>query len=213
MSKKDNIHWQDDADDADAMDASGDSAPQPPPPPGRAGDADSDPGAGRDAGDNDESIEQAERTVSDDFADLLRRIAELEKKLVRANADYQNVVRRSEQNVINAREYAIMELAKELLTVLDHFDHALMVDPENVDPKSLLNGMQIVRDELIRTLHRYGVKRLDIEPGQEFDPQRHEAMMRQPADDMESNSIVSELQPGYSIGDKLLRAAKVSVAE
>ena len=71
----------------------------------------------------------------------------------------------------------------------------------------------IVRDELLKALSRFGVKRLEVAAGELFDPTRHEAMMRQASDEIDSNHVTSQLQPGYTLGDKTIRPAKVSVAE
>ena len=94
-------------------------------------------------------------------------------------ADYQNFVRRAEQNVVAARQQQLLEVAKQLVTVLDHFDHALGVDPQKTSAGDLLKGVNIVRDELMRALSSFGVERLDVQAGEPFDPNKHEALMRQ----------------------------------
>lgn len=157
--------------------------------------------------------ESAEVEIENDFIDLAKKCSDLDSKLLRAHADYQNVIRRSHQEVSNAREHQLMDVAKDLLTVLDHFDHAVAIDPAKSSAQDVLNGVMIVRDELMRTLERYGIQRLPVEPGDEFDPNRHEALMRQPSEDHETNQVVALLQSGYMIKDKTLRPAKVSVAE
>lgn len=144
---------------------------------------------------------------------LRRERDELEARLLRVSADYQNYVRRSQQNTTAATEQQLMEMARALLTVMDHFDHALNVDPDSSTPQSLLQGVQIVRDELLKTLEQFGVQRFDVAVGDEFDPTQHQAMMRQTAEGLESNHVAAQLQPGYSLGDKTLRPAKVAVTE
>lgn len=157
--------------------------------------------------------EAMEAAIEDDFIDIAKKCSDLESKLLRAHADYQNVIRRSHQEVSNAREHQLMAIAKDLLTVLDHFDHAVAIDPDKSSAQDVLNGVMIVRDELTRTLERYDIQRLTVEPGDEFDPNRHEALMRQPSEEHETNQVVAQLQSGYMIKDKTLRPAKVSVAE
>lgn len=137
----------------------------------------------------------------------------LEDKLRRTIADYQNFARRAEQNIVVARQQQLMDVARKLVTVLDHLDHALAADPATTSSEDLLKGVGIVRDEFMRTLSSFGVQRLDVEPGEPFDPNRHEAMMRQPSEDIESNHVTMQLQPGYVLDDKTIRAAKVSIAE
>lgn len=138
---------------------------------------------------------------------------ELEARLMRVSADYQNYVRRSQKNTVAACDEQLMRVAKSLLTPLDQFDQALAVDPEHVTPESILQGVQIVRDELMKVLEQYGIKRIEAQPGQEFDPVRHEAVQRQPMEDLESGAVAQQLQPGYMLEDKTLRPAKVVVVE
>lgn len=160
-----------------------------------------------------EDEEQLEQKVEKDIKDLVAENADLQGKLLRAAADYQNYVRRSQQNVVAAREQQTMELARELITVLDHFDNALSIDVEKATAKSVMEGLFIVRDELLKTLERHGVQRMTADKGDEFDPNRHEALMRTKAEGIDTNHVVSQLQPGYTINEKTLRPVKVSVAE
>jgi len=138
---------------------------------------------------------------------------DFENRMLRIAADYQNFVRRSEQNIAAAREQEIMSVAKSLVTVMDHFDLALTVDAEQISAADLMKGAQLVRDELLRTLQNFGVQRIEAERGEAFDPNRHEALMRQAVEDLESDQVAMQLQPGYVLNDKTIRAVKVAVAE
>ncbi len=146
-------------------------------------------------------------------ATLDQELEQTQQRLLRVSADYQNYVRRSQQHVTDAREQQLMSVARSLLSVLDHFDRALEVDLEKTSAAALLEGMQIVRQELLRALEQHGVQRLDVQAGDEFDPMRHEALMRTASDEIEPNHVVDQLQPGYVLGDKTLRPAQVSLAE
>ena len=84
---------------------------------------------------------------------------------------------------------------------------------ENIAGQSLLEGVQIVRDELLRTLEQFGVVRLEVNVGDVFDPNRHEALMCQAGEGVEANHVVAQLQPGYILNEKTLRPAQVSIAE
>ncbi len=106
-----------------------------------------------------------------------------------------------------------MDIARALVTVLDHFDRALDADPDKTSAQDLLGGVTIVKNELLSTLNRFGIERLEVSPGDEFDPNRHEALMRQPSDEITSNHVTMQLQPGYVLGEKIVRPAQVSVAE
>ncbi len=138
---------------------------------------------------------------------------DLQDRLLRVTADYQNFVRRSRQNTTDALDQQLMELTRSLITVLDHFDRALETDAEAVTANSVLEGVQMVRDELLKSLERFGVRRMNVGRGDEFDPNQHEALMRQPVDDLEPNHVASQLQPGYTLGEKTVRPAQVTVAE
>ena len=144
---------------------------------------------------------------------LQRDRDQMESKYLRVSADYQNFVRRSQQNIDTAREQQLMSMAKSLITVLDHFDRALEVDPAKTTCGNLIAGVQIVRDELLKSLEQFGVRRLEVSPGDVFDPTQHEALMREPAHDIEPNHVATQLQPGYTLGEKTLRPAQVSVTE
>ena len=147
--------------------------------------------------------------------DLQRQINELNDRLLRSAADYQNFVRRSQQNVVEARDQQVFDMAKALVNVLDHFDRALEVDAKATSAENVLQGIRMVRDEFLKTLNRFGVERIEAKPGEEFDPRRHEALMRQPAPapGVASNHVAAQLQPGYTFGDRTVRPAKVSVAQ
>ncbi len=138
---------------------------------------------------------------------------ELEAQLLRVSADYQNFVRRSQQNIHDACQQQLLGLAKALLTPLDHFDRALDLDPEKTTTDSLVKGVQMVRDELMKVLDQFGVKRLEVSAGDSFDPVCHEALQRMPVEGLDSGAVAQQLQPGYLLGDKTLRPAKVIVVE
>lgn len=155
----------------------------------------------------------APQAEADPLADMQAERDALEDKLKRTIADYQNFARRAEQNIVAARRQQLIDVAKQLITVLDHFEHALAVDTEKISATDLLKGVGIVRDELMRTLSSFGVQRLDVQAGEAFDPNRHEALMRQPGGEIESNHVTAQLQPGYLLNDVTIRPAKVSIAE
>ena len=172
------------------------------------------------ASDENGGEKQAEDSSSDppmsdqEQIEALRdEVEQLNNRWLRVSADYQNFVRRSHQNLMDARQQQTMDMAKALVTVLDHFDLALEVDLESTSTLTLMDGVKIVRDELLRTLERFGVVRIEVNSGDEFDPTRHEALMRQSADGVGANQVVAQLQPGYVLDDKTLRPAQVSVSE
>lgn len=166
--------------------------------------------------DGEESGEAEVYEVAPDENSPLKQLQaerdELESKLLRVSADYQNFARRAQQNVDSAVEQKLMDMARSLATVMDHFDRALEGQSKD-KAEGVLQGIFMVHDELLSTLKRFGVERMDVEPGTEFDPNRHEALMRQPSDEIESNHITMQMQPGYVLGEKVIRPAQVGVAE
>lgn len=130
----------------------------------------------------------------------------------RALADFANYQRRAFDNEQRAARDGTAAVARSLLGVLDHFDLALNQDPGSISVEQLMGGVRIVRDELLKALADHGVSRMVPAAGEEFDPNRHEAVMRLPSGDVAPDHIVKVLQPGYTMGDQVLRAAKVAVA-
>ncbi len=156
----------------------------------------------------------SEDDLSDDpIAALQRERDELNDRLLRAHADYQNLARRAQVNVTEARQQQLKDIAGALLTVLDTFDHALLTDAAKTNAEDILKGVHIVRDQLLQTLEQFGVKRMQVDAGDAFDPNQHEALMRQAVEGLDPDHVAAELQPGYTLEDKTLRPAKVSVTE
>ncbi len=130
----------------------------------------------------------------------------------RAQADYVNFQRRARENESRARRDGMSSMARALLPVLDHFDLALNQDTEKATVEQLLDGVRIVRGEFTKALQSQKIEAIAPAIGVEFDPNRHQAVMRQPTEEQEANTIVAMLQVGYAIDDVVLRPATVVVA-
>ncbi len=156
---------------------------------------------------------QPSQTPEAQLAALQAERDDLESRLLRVSADYQNYVRRSQQNLTDAQDQQLMQVVKALLTPMDQFDHALAVDPDATTTQAVLQGVQIVRDELQKVFNQFGIKRLEVQPGDEFDPLRHEALQRIATEGVDSGRVAQQVQAGYLLGDKPLRPAKVIIAE
>jgi len=150
---------------------------------------------------------------SDDlFSRVQQERDELEQRLMRIAADYENYKKRAFRNVTEAEEQTLMDVGRGMVTVMDHFDRALDVDPDKANTKDVLSGLKIVHDELLGALAKFGIQRVEAKPGDPFDPNRHEAMMRTEAEGIDPDHVVQQFQPGYAIKDKTIRPAQVSVA-
>ena len=143
---------------------------------------------------------------------LQQELAEAVAARQRALADFRNFQRRSLENERKAIAGGARGVILALLPVLDHFDLALNIDPEKATVQTLLNGVRIVRDEITKALQLQGVEIIDPQPGDEFNPNEHEAILRQAEEGIAPNGIVRVMQPGYRLGDMVLRPAKVAIA-
>jgi len=149
---------------------------------------------------------------------LEAEVADLKDKLLRTLADMENLRRRTEKEVRDAREYAITSFARDLLSVGDNLARAVTAVPEEVrlhaedSIKSLFEGVDLTGRELSKTLEKHGVKKL--EPlGNRFDPNVHQAMFELPNAEVPNGTVVQVLQDGYVIGERVLRPALVGVAK
>ena len=152
-----------------------------------------------------------------DSAALAQETAELKDRLLRALAEMENLRRRTEREVAEARAYGITAFARDLLAVADNMRRAL--DAFGAEPheaadagtKALLEGIELTERELLKALEKHGVRKLDPE-GSKFDPHRHQAMYEVPDESVPAGTIVQVVQPGYTIGERVLRPALVAIS-
>lgn len=143
-------------------------------------------------------------------------MAELNGKFLRTLADYQNSQCLAIQNEQEARLQARSGAAPSVLSVVDHFDLARMQDASKSTVEQMVDGVRVIRDELLKVLQAQGVKLISPAPGADFEPSFHQAIMQQAAEGIESGKVVATLQAGYTIagssGGRVVRPAKVSAA-
>jgi len=146
-------------------------------------------------------------------SDLQRLQAERDSlfdRLARQQAEFDNYRKRATREQQEFRQYAVSDALKQFLPVLDSFDRALAVTTEGGDEK-LRSGVELVRKQMLDTLARLGVTPIEAE-GAVFDPQFHEAIEMVDTHEAKDNHVISELQRGYRLKDRLLRPAMVRVA-
>src|SRR2546423_1682756 len=145
-------------------------------------------------------------------------IESLKDQRLRALAELENVRRRAERDKIEASQYAVTKFARDMVGIADNFARALAAVPADIrdaaDPqvKAVLDGVEATDRQLIQALERYGVKPVDTSSGK-FDPNLHQAIAEVPGNGKPSGSIVDVVQQGYTIGERLLRPAMVTVAK
>jgi molecular chaperone GrpE len=149
---------------------------------------------------------------------LAQEIADLKERLLRTLADMENLRKRTERDVTDARLYGISSFARDILTVADNMDRALeALDAElrekaDAGVKALLDGVELTERELHKVLERHGVRKFEPQ-GERFDPHLHQAMYEVPDPSVPAGHILQVIQPGYMIGDRMLRPAMVAVAK
>ncbi len=135
-----------------------------------------------------------------------------EDRVMRTMAEMENLRRRTDRDIDNARKYAVEKLLKELLAVVDSMDRGLQALP--ADDKSLSSardGLSMTRDMMLKVLESQGVSLIAPEAGDTFDPNLHEAVSMQAQEGMGSKEVVNVLQPGYQLNGRVVRAAMVIV--
>jgi molecular chaperone GrpE len=169
----------------------------------------------------DETAPETEPTAApeaDPTAELKRQVADLDDRWRRALAETENLRRRAERDVADARLYGIVNFARDVVSVADNMTRAMQaLDDEireKVDAgvKALLDGVELTERELLNVLEKHGVRKIEPQ-GQKFDPNRHQAMFEVPDPSVPAGTVVQVIQSGYTIGERLLRPAMVGVAK
>ncbi|MGN7940764.1 nucleotide exchange factor GrpE [Virgibacillus sp. 6R] len=144
------------------------------------------------------------------IAELEAKLEEAENKVLRAQADFDNFRRRTRLDQEAAQKYRAQSLVSEIIPALDNFERALQIEADNDQTKSLLQGMNIVYNQLIQALQNEGVEAIKS-VGEQFDPHIHQAVMQVEDENFESNTVIEELQKGYKLKDRVIRPAMVKV--
>ena len=171
--------------------------------------------------DTGESIEDLEREMEaaaqeavaateerSDDAGLTDEAAKFRDRYMRTLADFENFRKRSEREKAEFYKYAMAEVLKDLLPVLDNFDRALDHAEEGDD---FHKGVLLIYKQLFNVLQKHGVRTIE-ESGVKFDPNFHEAVVREEDPSVPSHTVTAVLQKGYFLHDRLLRPAMVKVA-
>ncbi|TFZ08923.1 nucleotide exchange factor GrpE [Ramlibacter humi] len=164
--------------------------------------------------------EEREATAAANEADLAASLAELEtlraknaelsEQFLRAQADMQNTRRRAEDEMAKARKFAIESFAESLLPVTDSLEAGLAI--QDATPEQIREGAEATLRQLKQALERNKVLEINPAAGTKFDPHQHQAISMVPAPGQEANTVVTVLQKGYLIADRVLRPALVTVA-
>ena len=168
----------------------------------------------QDLGEANEASEAAEDNELAVVDALIAERDEWKDKAYRAVAEAENTKRRAENQANDARAYAIQRFAKDLLSVADTLERGLQAAPKDADGAvaSIVTGMELTQKSLLSAFEANGLKRVDPQAGDAFDPNLHQAMMEQPSDTVPGGTVIQTLQPGYELFGRTVRAAMVVVA-
>ncbi len=178
------------------------------------------------------SLEQKSRATQDAKADDSRedlieklvaahsQIDELKDGYIRAKAEMENIRRRSQNEMVSARKYAIEGFAQELLGVVDSLDQATRVEMDKPNGETAINmkenmkqGLELTLKQFDKVMEKFGVIAVEAEPGVKFNPEVHQAISVIASDEVEPEHIVNVVQKGFSLKDRLLRPAMVVIAK
>ncbi len=154
-----------------------------------------------------------------DVAALQAENADLRDRLLRAAAEMENTRKRAERDKQDASRYATAGFARDMLEVADNLRRALAALKEeereaaSESLKGMVEGVEVTERQLLAIFERHGIREITPKPGERFDPNLHEAMFEVPGTEHPSGSVVHVIQAGYTIADRLLRAARVGVAK
>ena len=161
-------------------------------------------------------LEEAGDALDDALAHLKNDLETARQDILYAKAETQNVRRRLEKDVADARAYAATGFARDMLSVADNLSRALDVIPQELREddrlKGLVAGIEATSRELDKVFGLHGISRIAA-TGLPLDPNQHQAMLEVPSTDAEAGTVLQELQAGYMIKDRLLRPAMVAVAK
>ena len=168
-------------------------------------------------GDEAPEQEMEEQTPEERIAELEAELAKANDNVLRALADSENTRNRTRRELEAARKFAVEPLAKELFTALDHLGRArAALTPEQLEGdetlKNLAVGVEMTQKELLKAFEKHKVVQI-VPVGEPFDPNVHQALQHVEGTDADSGTVLEVVAPGYTMHDRLLRAAMVLIAK
>lgn len=151
-----------------------------------------------------------EPTLEQQLAAAQAKIAEMQDAFLRAKADGENIRRRAQEDISKAHKFAVESFAEAMVPVKDSLEMALALDTPAVE--SLKEGVEMTLKQLSSAFEKNKLTEISPQPGDKLDPMKHQAISMVPAE-QDANTVVTVLQKGYMISDRLLRPALVTVAQ
>jgi molecular chaperone GrpE len=168
-----------------------------------------------------ENPEQAMVALTfDEYDALEKQIEELQNEVettkdswLRSRADFDNYKKRVQRDAERSHQDALASITKIFLAASDDLERALNHRPEGEGVDGWVNGIELIQQKLMSQMKKQGVERMEIEPGDDFDPNFHEAITQEDNPDYADGQIIEVVQPGYKIANRVIRPAMVRVAK
>ena len=152
-----------------------------------------------------------EQKLKSRIEELETQLKETEDKLLRTHAEYDNYRKRSVKELADTRAYVKADTLTPVLNVFDHFKMAVTAAEQTDNMDVLREGMKMINNEFSKAMEEFGVEEINA-VGQQFDPKLHDAVAKEPSDEVEEDYIIKQWRCGYKLGDRLLRPASVVVS-
>ncbi len=170
-----------------------------------------------------ENNEDKTTELENEILELEKQLSESESKLkeqyerlLRSEADFQNLKKRTEKEKEDTRKYALQEVIMGILNVLDHIERGIKAynnsEKETLPKEEVLKGLELIYKDLKDVLSSHGLCEIEC-LGKEFDPYYHEALATICSEETEDNKVVEEFQKGYMLNDRVIRPSRVKVTK
>ncbi len=156
-------------------------------------------------------VEEAVEAQEDELSKIKAELDEVNNRYLRTLAEFDNYRKRQAQERESLLKYGASETLKKLLPVLDNIERARKSFETTEDKEMIIGGFEVIVKNLLDVLTKCGLEKIEA-VDKEFDPNFHEAVSQTPTDEKPENTVVSELQAGYKMGDVVLRPTYVTVA-
>lgn len=143
---------------------------------------------------------------------LREEIARQDEGWLRTRADFDNYKKRVQRDAARTYQDTLTSVLKMFLNVADDLELALKHAPDEKTKENWVDGLVLIHQKLLNQMKNQGVERMDVNPGDEFDPNIHEAVTQEDNPDFQEGQIIDVIQPGYRLSDRIIRPAMVRVA-
>ncbi|NBK99666.1 MAG: nucleotide exchange factor GrpE [Erysipelotrichia bacterium] len=151
-------------------------------------------------------------SLKEEIVKLQEELATTKNAYYKAYADTENLKKRLQSDADTLRKYRIQSFAQDILPAIDNLERALTIEASSEDMQNYINGINMIYQQLMTSLEREGVKVIEAKD-KVFDPNVHQALIQEKVEGVESGMVVEEIQKGYMLKDRVLRATLVKVSE